>query len=179
MGITTLIDVSRFFRLEIELTCFAGVRDVEQIKQTTKQEIIDVFMRYIHPSSPTRRKLSIHMDSQVKPTEDPATRATALMESLVAKNVVVPEEPLKQLTASQPSVDAVQAFARECIKASEIKEEERTSLDVLVDALAEPPKETTARIRDSNVFIEDIVGWKASLQCSAAARPVEALEVEA
>lgn len=136
-------------------------------------------MRYIHPSSPTRRKLSIHMDSQIKPTEDPVARAKALMESLAGKSVPVPEEEWQQLLTLQPSVEAVQAFARECIKASEVKEEEKTSLDALVSALAEPPRETTARVRESNLFIEDVVAWKASLQCSAAARPIEALEVKA
>ena len=180
MDIMTLIDVSGAFLLcESELMRVLGVRDVEQIKQTTKQEVIDVFMRYIHPSSPTRRKLSIHMDSQIKPTEDPVARAKTLMETLAGKSVVVPEEDWKQLLASQPSVEAVQTFARECIKASEVSEEDKTSLDALVSALAEPPRETTARVRESNVLIEDIIGWKASLQCSAAARPIEALEVKA
>jgi hypothetical protein len=73
------------------------------------------FMRYIHPSSPTRRKLSIHMDSQIKPTEDPVARAKVLMETLAGKSVVVPEEEWQQLMASQPSVEAVQTFASECI----------------------------------------------------------------
>lgn len=152
---------------------------MEQIKQTTKQEVIDVFMRYIHPSSTTRRKLSIHMDSQVKPADDLMTRATKLMETLVAKDVVVNEEELKALLATKPEVSAVQAFAKECIAKSSTKEEDRPSLDALVDALAEPSKETTARVRESNVFVEDIVAWKASLQASAAARPVEALVVKA
>jgi insulysin len=151
---------------------------VEQIKQTTKQEIINVFMRYIHPSSTTRRKLSIHMDSQVKPAEDPTTRAKKLMEALVGKDVVVPEDELKALLATNPDVPAVQAFARECITKSSVNED-LPALDALVSALAEPSKETTATVRESNVFVEDIVGWKASLQASAAARPVEALVVKA
>jgi insulysin len=151
---------------------------VEQIKQTTKQEIINVFMRYIHPSSTTRRKLSIHMDSQVKPAEDLTARAKKLMEALVGKDVVVPEDELKALLATNPDVPAVQAFARECITKSSVNED-LPALDALVSALAEPSKETTATVRESNVFVEDIVGWKASLQASAAARPVEALVVKA
>ncbi|KAI5449830.1 metalloprotease [Naganishia albida] len=40
------------------------LRDIEQVKQISGQEVIDLFIKLIHPASVTRSKMSIHMDSQ-------------------------------------------------------------------------------------------------------------------
>lgn len=41
--------------------------DVAHLNPLTKEEMIDFFNRYIHPTSPTRAKLSVHMIAQVSP----------------------------------------------------------------------------------------------------------------
>jgi len=41
--------------------------DVEHIKPLTKSEMVDFFKHYIHPTSPSRAKLSIHMIAQSSP----------------------------------------------------------------------------------------------------------------
>ncbi len=41
--------------------------DVAHLKPLTKEEMIDFFNHYIHPTSPTRAKLSIHMIAQASP----------------------------------------------------------------------------------------------------------------
>lgn len=41
--------------------------DVAHLKPVTKEEMIDFFNHYIHPTSPTRAKLSIHMIAQASP----------------------------------------------------------------------------------------------------------------
>ncbi|KAJ9094236.1 hypothetical protein QFC21_006062 [Naganishia friedmannii] len=164
------------------------VRDVEQIKSTTKQEIIDLFMTHIHPSSTTRAKLSIHMDSQAPPPADataafdPTTAATSLVEALAAKSVTLPEDKLTLLLESEPAPgpEEIRAFAREYLSAAtELPEEDRTSLEELIAAVGEadvdPKKVQEARVRSSNVVIEDIIAFKAGLLCSAAARPLEKL----
>lgn len=121
---------------------------MEQIKQTTKQEIIDLFMKHIHPSSPTRSKLSIHMDSQAPPP--------------VAKEVAAEVE--KDATGAEKKAEAsssdTHAIADSSISDAEAKQDAGE-----------------AKIRDSNVVIEDIIEWKAGLVCSPAARPVEKLIV--
>ena len=165
------------------------MRDVEQIKNTTKQEIIDLFMTHIHPSSPTRAKLSIHMDSQAPPPADatiafdPTTAATSLVEALAAKSVTLPEDKLTLLLESDPAPgpEEIRAFAREYVNAAttELSEADRTALEELIAAVGEadvdPKKVQEARVRSSNVVIEDIIAFKAGLLCSAAARPLEKL----
>lgn len=154
--------------------CMVGFRDVEQIKQTTKQEIIDIFMKHVHYSSKTRSKLSIHMDSQVPSTSKGPVQE--LMDALAAKHVPVSEDGVKEL-GDHPSTADVQAFARDClVAASEIPEKDRAELETAVAAFKAPE---AVALRETNVYIEDIVGWKASLKCSAAARPVERLVARA
>jgi insulysin len=120
---------------------------VEQIKQTTKQEIIDLFMKHIHPSSATRSKLSIHMDSQAPP---PAKESE--------------DEVNKEATESKNDVE--ESVAEPSGAAESSVEDVKASQDV-----------GAAKIRDSNVVIEDIIEWKAGLVCSPAARPLAKLIV--
>ena len=42
-------------------------RDVEYIKSLTKEKMIEFYNHYIHPTSPTRAKLSVHMIAQSSP----------------------------------------------------------------------------------------------------------------
>lgn len=120
---------------------------MEQIKQTTKQEVIDLFMKHIHPSSPTRSKLSIHMDSQAPPA--------------ASKEVEKEGE-----TEGEGEKDAPQEIATDDLAPAETVNEPRAEQNV-----------GQAKIRDSNIVIEDIIEWKAGLVCSPAARPLEKLIV--
>lgn len=125
-----------------------GLRDIEQIKLISKQEIVDLFMRFIHPTSSTRSKMPIHMDSQASL---PASRGC---ETTAGKNT-------RQVQQSDEAV------------ASEISAPVGSS-DNDVKTIQD---DVEAKTRNRNVFIEDIVGWKAGLVCGPATQPVEKLIV--
>ena len=57
---------------------FLVYHDVPAIESLSKTDIIDFFKRYIHPSSQSRSKLSIHMVAQSSPTAIPG--GTAMLE---------------------------------------------------------------------------------------------------
>lgn len=56
-------------------------KDVAELRTVEKQSLVEFFDRYIHPSSPEYRKLSIHLQSQKKPPSQP-TQPTHTVESL-------------------------------------------------------------------------------------------------
>lgn len=118
---------------------FPGFRDAEQIKQINKQEIIDLFMKYIHPSSTTRSKLSLHMDSQA-----PSRR----------KSDEVTQGPLED----GPSED----------RHISVRDKDETQDD-------QSTKQW--RVKESNIFVKNIVEWKAGLICGPAAKPLGTLVV--
>lgn len=124
-----------------------GFRDVEEIKKTTKQGVIDLFMKHIHPSSPTRSKLSIHMDSQAAPGMSREAEKEGEKEG-------------------EGEEDTTQNVATDDLASAENVKEPKAELNV-----------AEAKIRDSNIVIEDIIEWKAGLVCSPAARPLEKLLV--
>lgn len=52
--------------------------DAAQIKQLTKPQMVEFFSHYIHPSSPARAKIAVHLNAQAKGEE--ASGVTAIVE---------------------------------------------------------------------------------------------------
>lgn len=46
------------------LTAVLGWDDADLLDNITKDEVLALFMRSVHPASPTRAKLSVHLTSQ-------------------------------------------------------------------------------------------------------------------
>jgi len=68
-------ETARFWaHIESEYYHFLQVEDdVAHIKPLTKQDLIDFFTHYIHPTSPHRAKLAVHMIAQASPQAVKAT----------------------------------------------------------------------------------------------------------
>ncbi|KAK8849760.1 hypothetical protein IAR55_005095 [Kwoniella newhampshirensis] len=156
--------------------------DVAELRKTTKQDILDVLMTYIHPSSPKRAKLSIQLKSQYKGIKFDSAAAQPLIESFVKAGIAVDQASIQKLLSSNPDIESVKKFALGVIDSAEnVSEDTRQALKESVEGLkgtsAGASEEEEVKVKEGNVFIEDIHSFKAGLRPSKAAVPVESLKV--
>lgn len=86
--------------------------DVSHLKPLTKSDLIEFFGHYIHPTSPSRAKLSIHMIAQSSPKEVAGNISPADQREKVVATIG------KYLTAM--GIDADQVKLHECINGVDI-----------------------------------------------------------
>ena len=145
-------------------------------------------MTHIHPSSPTRAKLSTHLKSQYSGTKFDLDSATPLVEAFTKHAVVVDQAGLQGLMASQPDLDAVKTFAKKAIEATtNLAEEAKAELAKVVAGLKGKQVnangangangEVEGQREGKNVYIKDIHTFKAGLLPSRAPIPLEPLSV--
>ncbi|ORX37612.1 Metalloenzyme, LuxS/M16 peptidase-like protein [Kockovaella imperatae] len=159
--------------------------DVHHLKNTTKSHVLDMFNRYIHPSSSSRSKLSVHMRSTFKGTVLDPESASPLLEAFTKHSIPIDMNAVQALLASSPSLKDVKAFAESAIQKSvqggSLGPEAADELGALVSDLREKEggiKDDGVNVRPNNVFIDNIHRFKAGLIPSRAAYPVEPLKVE-
>ena len=161
--------------------------DIVNLKSSTKQDVLDLFMSRVHPSSSTRSKLSVHMRSTFRGMVFDVASAQPLIEGFAKHGVAIDEASVQALLANAPPLKDVKAFANSAIAqavAGGLSEEGKKDLECLVGGLKEKEggiksDADDVQLRAGNVFIEDIHKFKAGLIPSKAAYPVEPLKVEA
>lgn len=167
--------------------------DVEHIRKVTKQDVQEFFDHYIDPQSPTRAKVSIHLDAQkvVKDESSPEEQKEELAEKLskyfTAQGAEVQQDkllsafkdvaPHDQAGIISASKTAMGSSIPES-KADEIAQELKNALPQLFVVLKikapeqeedlEPAPKTKAP-----TVIDDVHRWKASQQVSRGVLPVE------
>ncbi|KAG8937301.1 Insulinase (Peptidase M16) [Tulasnella sp. 418] len=175
--------------------------DAELLKGITKQDVVDLFMTKMHPSSKTRSKLSIHMRSQAKgrstsPSSAPSPNlrfTVAASHSLLAilkdHGIVVDEPQYHDLSAAEPPLGAVKSFweghfnmlnAKPRSDKEWLSKENGEAILKEIDRIAATNSdesttggETEGKLGDDVVFIRDIAPFKAGLRIGKAATPVE------
>lgn len=161
----------------IQLTCTAQ-REIEWLRKTTKADVVNLLNDRILPGAPNRAKLSTHIKSQYSGVKfDPAS-AQPLMMAFMKHSVVVDQAALGQLMATGPDLDKVKGFAKAAVdKAENLSAEARTELQEMVAGLKgiEVKQEANgeAKVGEGNVYIEDVLAFKAGLKASGVARPLE------
>jgi insulysin len=126
----------------------------------------------LHPSSATRKKLSVHLKSQYQGVKFDPQRAMPMIQAFFMQGIPVSQEKFMVLMASQPGVTDIQAFARDCLdNASELSSQNRAALEGMIDDLSSMVavvEESEASLRETNTSISDIAAFKASLELSPA-----------
>ncbi|CAO1620783.1 unnamed protein product [Sympodiomycopsis kandeliae] len=163
--------------------------DVNELKQITKQEVLDLFMKYIHPSSPTRSKLSVHIQSQVKPKIFSTQAAQAFKQvlssqestaALVNDQAPGAKEAWEMLLKGTTSVESVKDFIKDTIGAA-AQDGQLEQVNALVDSLAQqhPAQDVASNTPESDALlskdaieVDDVTAFKAGLVPSKAAVPV-------
>ena len=153
------------------------------IRQTTKADVLNLLMTYIHTSSSTRAKLSVHLKSQYKGIKFDVSAATPLVEAFTKHNVTVDHEALQKLMESKPDLSAVKEFAMVAVSEGEsLSVDAKRELETMIEGLkgteagVKSDEELAAKLRPGNVFIEDIHTFKAGLVVSQAAMPLEPIK---
>ncbi|KAK4687449.1 hypothetical protein P7C73_g2681, partial [Tremellales sp. Uapishka_1] len=158
-------------------------REVANLKNTTKAEVLDLYMSFIHTASPTRTKLSTYARSQFKGIKFDMASATPLVEAFTKHSVSIDQPALETLMASKPDLQAVKDFASAAVeKATELAAAAKTELKEIIESLKgteSDGKDDSVKLRDTNVFIDDINAFKAGLISSKAPTPVEPLRLDA
>lgn len=154
---------------------YVGYRDAAILKRISKAEIVELFMQYIHPSSPSRKKLSVHLDSQYQGVKFDPLRAMPMIQAFLMKDIPVSQQKFFALMATQPGVPEIQGFARECLaEVTTLSPTDRADLEAMIDALggmvSSDGEDAAARARDTNKVISNIQAFKSSLELSSTPR---------
>ena len=165
--------------------CNLGATDVINLKKTTKDNVMKLFMSSIHPSSPTRSKLSVYMKSQFKGVTFDVTSAQPLLDGLAKHGIAIDQETIQSLLSSNPTLAQVKEVAAQAIEAASeagVDEGAIKELESLAEALKEKQvgektqAELEAKLRPNNVYIDNIYEFKANMTPSKAAVPLEPWE---
>ncbi|WVR07976.1 hypothetical protein IAU60_005019 [Kwoniella sp. DSM 27419] len=163
--------------------------DVAALRKLTKEDILSLLKEYIVTSSPTRSKVSVHLKSQMsgnKALKFDLASAGSLVENFAKAGIAVDQSAVQQLLSTGPSLETVKKFAVGVIDAAEtVADEVKQQLKAVVASLQGAPEATPAvegqepaeqGVRKSNIYVEDLIAFKAGLIPSKAAFPVEPLK---
>ncbi|ESK89443.1 insulin-degrading enzyme [Moniliophthora roreri MCA 2997] len=150
--------------------------DAEKLKDVTKDEVMKCFMEYVHPSSQTRAKLSVHLHAKKSPPKKVSVAAAEAFGKLVQDanlglNGVVPDGALAD---DIPLVDNFQAYWDGVFKTVG-KEDITSSLLEAIPGLVEKyPLEGEGRDGpiEGATYIEDPLAFRRSLKKSDYYPPV-------
>lgn len=161
-----------------------GEKEVASLRSTTKTDVLDLFMKHIHPSSETRSKLSTHLVSTYSGVKFDMAAAEPLMGQFIQHGVPVDQAAIGELLASKPDLQQVKDFALGLIDQAPLGDDVKSELKTMIGGLKGTEADADAdagavSVRSSNVYIEDIDTFKAGLTPSKAASPVEPLVVSA
>ena len=124
------------------------------------------------------------MRSQYKGIKFDLQSATPLIEAFTKYSVTIDQPALQKLLTSQPDLQAVMDFATAAVSSmTGLDDGAKIELKRIIDGLkgketggnGQEEEERGIKLRDSNVFIEDIHQFKAGLKSSKAPIPLEPL----
>lgn len=161
--------------------------DVEALKKVNKEDVINLFMKYIHPSSDERAKLSVHLNSQVKATRFSVKAAETLEKESSERGLPTPKEAFDMLKSQQPNVEIVKEHTSQSLVSVEgIAKEQTDAVLARIDELAkEHPfeKEVSTEgevsslqkssVNVKKISVQETIDFKAGLAPSRASVPVK------
>ena len=157
-----------------------GSKDVKILQTITKSDILDLFLTRIHPSSPTRSKLSIHCLSQKPRPKQISTAAGQAIASLArAAGVVVDDADWQEELGSDPasSIADFEKYWKDVLVEPTVKLAVAQQILAEIPSLAEKyPAE--GDIEDSVkrpdvTYIDDLKAFRATLTKSDTPEPLE------
>lgn len=174
--------------------------DVAELKPLTKGDMVEFFNYYIHPTSPNRTKLSVHLIAQSSPKEITSHISTdeqkekvlsLLAKSLTAAGVEADREKLsarfQDVAVAGGDQNAILGAVSKYLvedakvpndKAAQVLEQGAQLMGTILPALGIEVKQTgdkelrkAPKVKETT-YIENVPEWKATLQASACPRPV-------
>lgn len=157
--------------------------DIEALRMVKKEDVIEMFTRYISPESPQgRSKLCVHIKSQVKArriSEKALEEFAAQSKGREWQHFITPETMQVKGVNVETVKEGMKAMLSSDPNASPHADEAMAILDTLVDAhplVEEVVSVVQKNPHEKDVIVRDPVDFKASLQPSKAAVPVQSWE---
>ncbi|KAF9265707.1 hypothetical protein L218DRAFT_957335 [Marasmius fiardii PR-910] len=149
--------------------------DAVAIQSVTKDEVLDCFMKYVHPSSPVRAKLSVHMLSQKVPPRKVSPAAAEAFETFVRqRDLGITGASTTAFSEGEPIISEFAAHWVGVLKVAGLKDEVAQTMlkqiQVLVEKYpCEGEEGLTDEIREGVTYIKDaeILDLKRTLTKSA------------
>ena len=159
-----------------------GETDVANLRNTTKADLIELFDKHIHASSPVRRKLSTHLKSQYKGVKFDQAALAPLIAAFTKHAITVDQSALQGVLASKPSLETIKTFATAAVeKTANLAAEAKAELENMIAELKGSSSEQDAgvKLRDGNVWIDNLQKFKDGLIPSKAPLPIEPFKTDA
>jgi len=156
---------------------------VATLKTLTKPEFLAFYVAHVDPLSPGRRKVSVHMQSQIEPKEPSLEElaVSGLAAFLTEKDLSAPLPELQKIVAEAGVANgpAIGTGVRELLLGSgadeaKVDDAMAVGMKLLADQVA--AMQTFVETSKATV-VEDPIAFKASLPLSAGATPVHPLEL--
>jgi insulysin len=163
------------------LDFFRRQQDAETLKNVTKDDILKLFLSQVHPSSPTRSKLSVHCRSQKPRPKKISAAAVLAFESLVRNaGVSFDETAWQEELGSNPAPNVVdfenhwKGILVEPAVTTEVAQQLLGEVPALVERNpAEVVDEDGVIVKREGVtYIEDVNAFKAGLALSEVPKPL-------
>lgn len=154
---------------------------MEIIKTLTKEDISSFLMTYVHPDSPTRSKISVHLCSQQSPSPRVSLKAAhVLLEHFKAASIPVNEKEFNAMAGLHLSTAIHQKAWRDYFEKDDPTFDKKIAAE-LVDLIVKVAKQhpvveeggAEARLREGAVYIDSVAALKRKLMLGPAATPVE------
>jgi insulysin len=153
-----------------------GENDANELKNVTKQDILDLFNSRIHPSSPKRAKLAVHLHSQKPRPKKVSSAASQAFEALVQGAGVATVNGEHTLGTDQPSMlDYLKHWHGVLMEggmAPERVKELLTKVPGLVEQYPAEGDDDDSVVIKGATYIKDVKAFQASLELSEPGRPL-------
>lgn len=152
--------------------------DIAALRQLSKADILALFDESVSPASSSRRKLSLHLKSQVAPGAqfDIATLPQIIVRFNEA-GIIADEDEVRALIDAKPDLEAVRKFGHALVERGPATEENKAKLRKFLDELKGVPEpDDSTVLKSTNVRIDDVNRFKSQLELNKAMLPLEPLQ---
>jgi insulysin len=163
------------FLVHTQIT-YTGIEDAKFLKTVSKQDVLSLFLTRVHPSSKSRSKLSIHVQSQ-KPQPKHVSRAATEAFTQIAHEHGIQIEDIdwsaSLYAGGEPSEPQFSTFWRKAL--AEVPDEVSDKIFAALPYLMErfpAAKDAQGSLKGDVVHIKDLQEFRKSLKVSEAPEPL-------
>ncbi|KAF9000402.1 Metalloenzyme, LuxS/M16 peptidase-like protein [Cyathus striatus] len=147
------------------LDFYRNSNDAVYLKSVTKEEVLEFFLSHVHPSSPSRAKLSIHMKS-IKPRPKKVSNSASLaFEALLHEAKLDVPEGWREPLGDMPTLQEFVTYWFDILKDSEGGGKILALLPEIVKKYPVDGEQEDLEKEDA-VYIKDVKAFKAGLKVS-------------
>jgi len=164
-----------FYLLDFfDATTFTDENDARLLNTITKDDVLALFLTYVHPSSPSRSKFSVHMCSLKPRPKKVSATASREFEALVRKAQLEVDEAKWKESLGDDGTPLLVDFLNYWKQILSSKERGSQLLEVLPELVEKypVPGEGEDRARSDVTYVQDLKAFKGNLTVSVDPGPM-------